>query len=38
MLKKQSLETTLPAIIVIQDVYMSLLEQDHQGEAGVREP
>ena len=37
MIKAQSLEATLPAIIIIYDVYMSLLEQDHQGEAGVRE-
>ena len=28
----------LPAIIFIHDVYMSLLEQDHQEGAGVREP
>ena len=38
MIKIQSLETTLPAIIFIYDVFMSLLEQDYQKEAGLREP
>ena len=38
MIKARSLEATLPAIIFIHDVYMSLLEQNHQEEAGVREP
>ena len=38
MIKAQSLEATLPTINFIHDVYMSLLEQDHQEGAGVREP
>ena len=37
MTKAQNLEAMLPAIIFIHDVYMSLLEQDHQEGAGVRE-
>ena len=36
MIKVQSLEATLPTINFIHDVYMSLLEQDHQEGAGVR--
>ena len=38
MIKAQSLEVTLPAIIFTHNIYMSLLEQDHQEGAGVREP
>ena len=37
MIKSQSLEATLPAIIFIHDVYISLLEQDHQEEASLRD-
>ena len=37
MIKARSLEATLPTINFIHDVYMSLLEQDHQEGAGVRE-
>ena len=37
MIKAQSLEATLPTINFIHDVYMSLLEQDHQEGAGVQE-
>ena len=36
MIKAQSLEATLPTINFIHDVYMSLLEQNHQEEVGVR--
>ena len=37
MIKAQNLEATLPAIIFIHDVYVSLQEQDYQEGAGVRE-
>ena len=37
MIKVQSLETELPTINFIHDVYMLLLEQDYQEKAGVRE-
>ena len=36
MIKTQSLEATLLAIIFIHDVYMSLLEQDYKEEASVQ--
>ena len=37
MIKARSLEATLPTLNFIHDVYMSLLEQDHQEGAGVQE-
>ena len=37
MIKARSLKATLPAIIFIHDVYVSLQEQDYQEGAGVRE-
>ena len=37
MIKTQSLEVTLQTINFIHDVYMSLLEQNHQEGVGVRE-
>ena len=33
----QSLEATLLAIIFIYDIYISLLEQDHQEGVGIQE-
>ena len=36
MIKARSLEATLPTINFIHDVYMSLLEQDHQEGADVQ--
>ena len=36
MIKAQSLEATLPTIIFIHNIYVSLQEQDHQEGAGVR--
>ena len=38
MIKARSLEAMLPAIIFTHNVYMSLLKEDHQEGAGVREP
>ena len=37
MIKAQSLKATLPTIIFIHNVYVSLQEQDYQEGAGVRE-
>ena len=38
MIKAQSLEFTLLTMILIHDIYMLLLEQDHQEEMDVQEP
>ena len=38
MIKTKSLEATLPIIIFIYNVYMSLLELDHKEKAGLWEP
>ena len=38
MIKAPNQDATLSAIIFIHDVYMSLLEQNHQERAGIQEP